>query len=594
MSANEPEFVWDQPEPILGPEADVLHLPQQMKMTMSEFVETHFSFSREYPFSFTGREYLRPIYDCETQVQLICFGRQCEKSTARGNQCISYAVTNPGIRILYVTPSDRQTKDFSFERLRTPLLDSPGLNRYVKNSRELSVYDPVLTIGSSTSVISLRSCFLHADRVRGRRADILFVDELQDILAENIPVIEQTLFHGRPDLQLMFYSGTPKTYDNPLEHMWRYNSTMTELMFPCRHHGLPGEPWTWYWFPITTECLGPNGLICPKCGKDVQWDDPEVVWVDTASNAASRPVKAYHLPQPVTPMANGIDPRTGERKAWKTILRQQKDYPAYRFYNEIMGVSYDYGTRPLTEADLSRCCVTPWEMRSDQLEHMMSLSGEHPVYAGIDWGGEEYAYTVIVLGTYALSTPDKFFMFYFHRFSGKDIARETQLEMLYNLIKGFRVRYTIADYGMGPYENDWLVRRLGAKRFAKMQYLGKQQAGRIVWRPKLGWYTAYKSAVVQDFISAIKKEKISFPAWNVFSDPYGVDMTNLRGEWNERRQEIMYGHGMQSPVDSFHAALYCLTASLRDRPRPDITHLTVDPSVVDPSMIDEEVPFRVI
>jgi hypothetical protein len=585
------EFVLDQPEPVLGSEADVRRFAgKPMELLPSEFVELNFEFPGYGAFSFEGREYLRPIYDSDDQLQLVVSGRQCEKSTLRGDQCIHFAVTYPGIREMYVTPSDRQTKDFSFERLRSPLLDSPKLARYIKSSQDLSVYDPVLTIGKSTSVISLRSCFLHADRVRGRRADVLFIDELQDILAENIPVIEQCVFHGRPDLKLIYYSGTPKTFDNPLETMWSQSSTMTELMFPCRHHGLPGEPWTWHWFHITHECLGDKGLICPKCGKPVQWNDPNAVWVDTATNAADRdkrPVKAYHIPQPVTPMAH--DP---EGKAWRILKRQQKEYPAYRFFNEVMGVSYDFGKRPLTPAELARCCYPAWEMRPDQLTHMMQLSGEYPVYAGIDWGGEEYAYTVIALGTYALSPdPNRFFQFYWHRFSGKETSREEQLEQLYNLIKAFRVRYTVADYGMGYYENDWLVRRLGARKFAKMQYLGKQQ-GKIVWRPKIGWFTAYKSAVVQDYLAAIKKEKIVFPAWSSFGDPFGQDMLNLRGEWNERRQEMMWGHGAQQAVDSFHASLYCLTASLRDHPRPDITHLTVDDTIVDPEALGEEVPFR--
>lgn len=549
------------------------------RLTMSQYVERYMRFPGDERFSFEGREYLRPIYDDDHREQLLKCGRQSEKSTTRGNQCLIWAVVCPGIRELYVNPSDRQTKTFSFERIRTPLLDSPELKRYASSPRQLSVYDPLLDNGS---IIKLRSCFLHADRVRGERADNLFIDEMQDIIAENLPVIEQCLFHGRKDLQYSYYSGTPKTFDNPLEYTWSVESTMTELMFPCRAHGTPKLPWTWHWFHITVDCIGRKGLICPRCGAPVSHLDPDVIWVDTAPKPEERHVKGYHIPQLVTPMAH--DPA----RAWTKIVRARTKYPAFRFYNEIMGESYDFGSRPLSAPDLAACQNPGWEMRPDQLTHMMQLSGRHPVYAGIDWGGDEHSYTIIALGTYAKSpTPEQFFMFYWHRFSGKDIGREKQLELIYNLIRGFRVRYTIADYGMGYYENNWLVRRLGAQHFARMQYIRRQQH-RIVYRPHLGWFTAYKSMVCADMISAIKNRKLAFPAWSVFADPYGQDMLNIRGEFNERTNEVMFVHAKNTTVDSFHAGFYCLSASLKDHPRPDITHLAVDPAEVDPAALDEE------
>lgn len=569
----------------LIPGAHVSQLNRKLDLTFSEFSEFFVNILPEEPFSMSEREYLEEIYDGDSREVLMLAGRQVEKSTTLGNIAIASAILLPGARILYVSPSDRQTKTFSYERIRGTVLKSPKLREFIIPG-SMSVYDQQFLTGS---VVKLRSCYLTPDRLRGERADVVFVDEYQDILPENVPVIRECTFHANPLWLRFFYSGTPKTLDNSINRLWLKHSTMTELMFPCRAHGEAHKPYTWHWFPVTVDCLGKNGLICPRCGKPINHLDPKATWVDTAPQADKRKVRGYHIPQVITPMAHQVvsNERGQEIRSWDEIVTKRERYPIGKFMNEVMGESYEHGVRPVSEADLARCQVADWVMGPEQLRRMMKISSVHPVYAGIDWGGEDYAYTIIVLGTYALSpSADRFFQFYWHRFEGKESNRELQLERIYDLLRGFNVRHCVADYGMGHFQNDWLIRRLGAKRYTRLQYVGKQQ-GKLVWRPKLGWFTGYKSAVCSDWISAVKKGKIALPAWNTFAEPFGQDFLNVRTEYNDRRDETMYTHSAESPVDSFHAGLYCLVASLRDFPRPDITHLTVDESVADPLILED-------
>lgn len=330
--------------------------------------------------------------------------------------------------------------------------------------------------------------------------------------------------------------------------------------------------------------MGLHGLICPKCGRSINFMDPKATWVDTAPDPGGRRVKGYHIPQLITPMAHEVS-SDGAMSGWSQLHWKRETYPRGRFMNEVMGLSYDYGTRPLNESDLIALQTPGWKMTPEQLQVVMNHSIQHPVWAGIDWAGEDYAYTVITLGTYFGSpSPDRFFQFYWHRFEGKETDSELQLDRIYTLLRAFNVRLTIGDYGMGKHQNQWLVNRLGPRRYLRMQYVGKQN-NKIAWRPKLQWFTAYKSAVCTDYINAIKQGKICLPEWTSFHEPFGQDMLNLQGEYNERRDEIIYGHAHEASVDAFHAGLYCLIASLRDRPRPDITHITIDDSVADDAVL---------
>ena len=567
----------DLVESALSPDLHVAtsEYEQLRDLSPSEFAQSTMNILPGFPFSLDEREYLYDPYDGDqTEVMFMC-GRQTEKSTSLGNMAIADAVMCPGIRVLYVSPSDRQTKTFSFERVRTVVLNSPLLHRYVPPGT-ISVYDQRFTNGS---IIKLRSCFLTPDRVRGERGDRIFFDEYQDILPQNIPVIKECAFHANPLWMRFTYSGTPKTYDNPIEVLFGTRSTMTELMFPCRSHGEYNKPWTWHWFPITEECFGLTGLICPKCGKPINHMDPKAQWVDTAPKARKRRVKGYHIPQPMTPMAH----ETPEK--WNQILIKREDYPRGKFMNEVMGQSYDYGDRPITSAIMAGNQEPAWEMRSDQLRKMMKLSARIQVYAGIDWGGEEKSEssaTSITLGTYHAPKESqrdarKFFQFYWHRFEGAQSDPEYELERIIDLLTGFNVDFTVADFGMGNYQNNKLGKVLGPKRFCRLQYVGKQNMGPLVWREKLGWMTGYKTVLCDLYVNLLRQRRLVLPKWDVMNEVCGSDFLNLKAEYVEARDERRYVSG-GAPVDAFHSGLYCLVASLRDHPRKDVTHIVVDSS----------------
>ena len=55
--------------------------------------------------------------------------------------------------------------------------------------------------------------------MRGLSADMLGIDEFQDVLSDNVPILREALTAS--DYKLLMYTGTPKTFDNHLEKEWQ-------------------------------------------------------------------------------------------------------------------------------------------------------------------------------------------------------------------------------------------------------------------------------------------------------------------------------------------------------------------------------------
>ena len=96
---------------------------------------TRFDFARNYiylkktPISFTGREYLRDVYNCPAKRLVIRASRQVEKSTFLTNAIVHAAVTMPSVTILFVAPRDQQASVFTKTRLMPAIQDSPVIAR---------------------------------------------------------------------------------------------------------------------------------------------------------------------------------------------------------------------------------------------------------------------------------------------------------------------------------------------------------------------------------------------------------------------------------------------------------------------------------
>jgi hypothetical protein len=531
------------------------------KVRRSQFVETSIKMPdpetrRLEPFSFAERPYLRRVYDTPSKRVLLMCGRQVEKSTTLGMRILAMTCLVPHFRVLYVSPSAAQTKEFSKTRLKEMLETCPDLRVWFPPNLTDNVFEKR---SINRSVITLRYAFLNADRTRGLSSDLIAIDEIQDQLMDNIPVIEETASHSA--YRYFLYSGTPKSLDNPIEKYWANYSTQNEWVVPCRRHGTPKVPSSWHWNILGEANIGEKGLICDKCGGSISASDPDCQWVRTGSPDPELSVyEGFRIPQLMVPWIE-----------WSDLKTKQNDYPRAQFFNEVLGMSFDSGQRPLTQEDIIRNCDP--EMRLTKKEGPGSLKewrkkmAASPLYGGIDWGQDSSnSHTVMKVGGYF---DGMFRVIFAYRFTGPEAEPKIQLPAICRIIDTFNLRRVGVDYGGGYWPNDDLLRRYGSGRIVRFQY--SQPNVFMRWDGRLGRYIIHRSEVMSAIFNAIKRGNVfRFPAWKDFAQPFAADMLSIFSEYNERMHMTQYKKSPSNTDDSFHTLLYLFLASMIDNPRPDV------------------------
>lgn len=561
LDPNSPEYDPDFYESLLAEKEEMKEEFQDLgdsliNVSPSDFAETAIRVpeaGKISDFSFKGREYLRKIYDTDAKKVLLKCGRQIEKSTTLGNRLLCYSALTNNFRSLYVAPSAEQAKVFSNDRIKDIIDASPMLRAYTASSVNQAVFFKKFI---NYSQIRLRYAYLTADRVRGIPADLVLIDEIQDIMVDNIPVIEQCAFHS--SYKLFLYSGTPKSVDNTIEHYWTEFSTQNEWVVPCERHGTPNDSSSWHWNVLTDRNIGGAGLICDKCGQLIDARHPEAKWA--ALNPASPDddkitFDGYRIPQIMVPWVN-----------WEEVLQAQEQYSRAQFMNEKLGMSYDSGVRPIRRGQLKAICKP--EIRIADIESFRDTVQGQEVFAGIDWGpGEANSYTVMSLGAY-LGTGN-FTVFWIHRFTGQDLDPERQMDAILQIVSQLNVAMIGTDYGGGFMQNDKLIKSFGPGRVAKYQYNPRQKK-KLYYEPNLQRFMAHRTEVMTALFNAMKARKIDLPCWEDFHNPYGQDILNIFTEHNERLRMDEYKHPPGKADDAFHSILFLLLASMLRHPRPDI------------------------
>ena len=537
--------------------AATLELPSVLP---SQFTETAFKMPRPdgqgyESFTFEGRPHMRRIYDTPAKRILLFCGRQVEKSTLLGNRMLTYSCMVQGFRSLYVSPSATQTKTFSIDRVKEPLETSDILRAFTTTALQQNVFEKQFV---NRAKITLRYAFLNADRTRGIPAWLLLLDELQDILSDNIPIIEQCTSHAPENWKSYIYAGTPKGLDNTLEYYrsgtskGKPMSTMGEWVVPCDRCGSKAGAGR-YWNVLGEKNIQRAGLSCERCHERINPQHADAQWAAFQKDGI---FESYRIPQLMVPW-----------RSWAEIMLDYGRYDRAQFYNEVLGISYDSGMRPLTRMQVRECCNPDISMHPRELEKYKPLSAATPVFAGIDWGGgSNNSYTVLTLGTYVNS---KFRIFYVHRFIGEDMDPEPQLTKIIQMLSYFNVRVAGCDHGGGFHPNDTLIRKFGPKRVMKYQYMARGKK-KIFWNPNYRRWQITRTEVMSDIFNALKRKQIDLPRWEEFEDPYGNDMLNIYAQYNNTLRMIQYDHKPDRPDDTFHSVLYCLLASMIVHARPDI------------------------
>lgn len=524
-------------------------------------------------FDFKERRYLRRIYNTQARRVLLMTSRQTEKSTTLGNKLIALSGQRNYYNSLFVTPSAMQTTVFSKSRLDDIIDVSPNAKALTHKSLTMNILEKEFI---TKSKIYLRYAFLSADRIRGLSVNSIFADEIQDLLRDVMPVIEETA--SRFAEPFFLYSGTPKTIDNTIEHYWSAMSTQSEWVIPCEHHGTPNNPSSWHWNVLGIKNLGKTGPICDKCGNLIDPEHPLADWVAMKPGAE---FEGYRVCRLMVPWF------AKNEKKWKDILSSYESYPRAQFMNEVMAVSYDSGTKPLTATDMLTACDPNVRMNEDDL---VKVAQNWQLYAGVDWGtGSEKSYTVLTIGGYTRSD-HAFQVLFSKRYDGLMADPELQVADIIQICRRLNVKYIGADWGLGLMPNKNLVSAFGPAKVHAFQYQPKMNM-KIGYKPLLHRYLVFRSAVMADLFNAIKKKKIRFPSWEDYKTPFVDDFLAITQSYSNAMRIMIYDKPRDRPDDTFHSMAYAFLASMLDHPRPDILVPMQEsgPSAEDEQRLMEEV-----
>lgn len=508
------------------------------------------------PLNLNNHAFMLPVYNDEDPRLVLKCSRQVAKSTTVCNMQILESVIRPHWRSLYVSPSALQTRQYSNEKLRPTLYDSPFLRKaFIGKGITDQVFEKTILNGS---YMFLRYAFLTAARARGIPASRVFFDEAQDLLKDNIKVISQSLSASRLSAGvegMEFICGTPLTFSNTLEEYWQW-STQNEWLVPCDCK-LPH-----YWNLIGTENIGKKSLICSNCGKKINPTHGQ--WV---TMAPGEHYVGYHVSQLMVPWKQKED-------AWASeIVLPYEKWPDGKFNNEILGLSFDTASAPVTRMDLQKCCWPIKKMpprNSSRWIHKRSADTSNlRIFGGIDWGegrgeGEvtggkkKFAsWTVFTMGAYVNS--ETFWPFMMKRYTGKEIDPELIIPDILHLCGHWNVEVLGADWGHGWGMNSRLIHargRQGVMQFAYSTSLGERKR----WDPDAFKFIINRNSILSSVFSEMKQNKFLFPEWETF-EPFAKDILAEYVEYNERTRTMMYDHPIDQPDDALHSLVYCKMAA---------------------------------
>lgn len=410
---------------------------------------------------------------------------------------------------------------------------------------------------SGENIFTAEGMFTH--NTRGISARILCLDEIQDFQGSEIPVILECTSHFLDARILM--AGTPKSLNNPIEEYWK-TTTQNEWIVKCQscgHQNFLDEtniaPTEWY-----TSSKLPPGPVCKKCGKPI-YPSQHGRWI---SFCAGSPIQGYRIPQLMVPWICGLYDQ------WLKLLWKRDNYPIGQFYNEVLGISYESASKPITQDELIECCGSYSLWDPDNLAPHVQEAKRFQLTAGVDWGegvdGSEKSptgkirnasYTVLTIGGYVNQKVWKTLLM--KRYQGKNTDPDFIVKDICRIMNQLGVTLAGVDWGHGWGVNNHLVRILGPKRVVQFQYLPKLKQ-KLKWDAIGSRYHLQRNFLMSEYFFDLKHKFVMFPRWSEFQT-FAKDILAIYSEYVEYRREIKYDHSSATPDDAYHSLLYAKLAS---------------------------------
>jgi hypothetical protein len=503
-----------------------------LKLSTSEVAKALLSFKGK-KFSLTGYKPLEMIYNVDPSSLVVKCCRQVGKSVSIGAILLSKSVARPFFNSVYISPLSIQTSRFSKLYLQ-PFAESPLIKKYYRDHTDTAnIFMKQLNNGSII-FLSYAQTEDDSDRVRGIAADLVCIDEAQDISLEALPVIYETLSASDYAYKRLF--GTAKNTNNTLEILFNKGSGC-EWVIKCSHC----SKWN---IPNTIEnclamCSSPVGPICHYCYKPID--------VGAGNWVAARPMEkdhlSFHIPRHI--IEARIDP-----KKWKDMQLSLKNYTPAKVANEIFGLSAGVGGRILSEAEAMNCCDytrtnfdTCWAMDSRSIVN---------VVMGVDWSTTSSTKSFTVITILGYDYMGKCYLMFTERLNGVDILE--QVARVEYLFLHFKCQRLHGDRGVGVLQGQLLEKSLGLDRVCMVQYTAQKVPLRY---DNIGKYIAADRTMLMDLAILRMKlgpYKFSTPCWDIMSDYFKDALAVFEEETLSGRR--VYRKDDQSPDDWLHSVVF--------------------------------------
>lgn len=532
-----------------------LFLARQIMFSLakpSAFIEKYLYNNEGDPQNLAAFPMMRDIYDALPQELLLKCSRKTLKSTLLSNIiCLNMLRWNY-YHMLYVSPQESTTKYFSSNYVG-PRFTSPELKKiFVKGWEKNDVYEKIFADTSSS--ILFKYAKEDATRCRGPATDHNLYDEVQDMYFDEIPIISETM--AMSPYKREYFAGTPLTTDNTINRLW-LRSTQYEWATKCTSCN--------HWNMLTFDnnpikMIRPEGFCCSACGTIL--DTSTGCWVSSTTETQKKSLVGYHLAQPIIPHYNS------KIKEWTKVYNKVTDgkYGPHQIYNEVFGLAYDVGTKPITKEELaSLCTLGPIkDPGSNNLNILIKNKRNYiKTSTGVDWGVNMItSRTAVVHGAVRNDG-------IYEVFDSKIFKTQEHLDHIKEIAGVSNSVNSIIAADGGP--DPWRAQTLGEMTSPKRMLIVRYGAGKLVqyfdmpagatsW--KQNRYVLHRSDCLSFTFRMLKAGKVLFPQLSDMQECF----EDILAETIEARdtglvQELKYDHAENRPDDYLHALTFALVSA---------------------------------
>lgn len=470
--------------------------------------------------------------EVEDNHNYILNGVLSHNSTTLGGQGALRSLFLPYTNTLFISPLFEQIKRFSHNVVRPFIETSPVRSLMIgEKFKDQNVFQRSF---KNQSNMFFTFAFNDAERVRGIAADVLAIDEVQDIDPDFMPILLATLT-GRTKLGLTQLSGTPKTTDSTIHAYWE-KSSQAHWVTKCDSCGEYNVAALEFGLD---DMVQPKGFCCRKCSSLLNARNG--FWYHMYKDRAAE-FPGYHVPQPILPL-HFENPRK-----WAELITAKMDWPTYRYHNEILGESSDVGSRLVSRQHLQSICTLDWNIE-DKMNAVANMGKYNKFVMGLDWsmggGGKvkmRRGMPIIESGTpsftvYAIMAwapgkhiPDLLFT---ERIP-PHLSPADEAKYIIEMYKLFRCSMLVHDYGGGGYIRETTLTQSGfpIDHIMPVSYVRSIHAPIINPQPannnRFRWsYSVDKTRSLSLLCAIINNGQMAFPKWNNYSETLYTDFLAL-------------------------------------------------------------------